>query len=384
MHAGRIILFLLGIGLSFFIARHAPLPVLWLTVGWGGSVMVRAGRATRWRRIVLANLASCLVILAVAEGLCAIVLRAQNREADKFRYEGSYVGGYYWNHEILGYAGVKDAVLSARKVYGTQVLYEINYSIGEHGFRVSHTNSPAVTSTVFFAGDSFMHGEGVGDNETIPFQVGLMTEQRHRIFNFSFHGYGPHQLFRGLDSGLFSYIAGTNPSLVVYGLLTEHGMRSAGLARWDRKGPWYEIGPDGHPTLQGTFEDQERSPEGLHRKRLDWLARHSSLVRMLWPERAKTTAAHLDLVIGLLKESQAWVEARGGRFVVLFWDSYPNRLNDEMARTLEAAAIPVIKVGDLIPAMREHPDAYFITHDLHPNPMAHRAVAGELVKRLGL
>ncbi len=72
-----------------------------------------------------------------------------------------------------------------------EIIYDATYSIGADGFRLTDQTQFNKKRINFF-GCSFTFGEGLNDNETLPY---YFSRQRSdfSVKNFGFHGYGPHQ-----------------------------------------------------------------------------------------------------------------------------------------------------------------------------------------------
>ena len=81
----------------------------------------------------------------------------------------------------------------------------------------------------FFFGDSFTYGEGVNDDETLPYLFEKLSGGRYRAYNLAFHGYGPQQMLRVIETGLLEkMVSDQRPLIVVYEALVQHIERAAG------------------------------------------------------------------------------------------------------------------------------------------------------------
>src|SRR5207247_10000624 len=119
--------------------------------------------------------------------------------------------------DTLRYAPDANRRVTARKLYRDQVLYDVTYTIGPDGLRVAPpAYDVAVGGCVVFFGDSVSFGEGVNDDQTFPYLVGLKTEGRYRIYNFAFSGYGPHQMLAALQAGRVARIVLCRSTRVIY------------------------------------------------------------------------------------------------------------------------------------------------------------------------
>jgi len=97
-------------------------------------------------------------------------------------------------HPILGYRPAPNQRATRRRTQGSAVLYDVVYTIGPAGWRVSTPPGPDAPRSRFIAvfGDSFVFGSGLQDHETLPVQLATLAPD-HRAYNFGVPGYGPQQ-----------------------------------------------------------------------------------------------------------------------------------------------------------------------------------------------
>lgn len=76
------------------------------------------------------------------------------------------------------------------------MFYSFDVHIDEDGHRLSGSNTDKRGSLVGFFGDSFMFGQGVDDNETVPAYVGQDFAPQNGVLNAGVYGYTPYQEFR--------------------------------------------------------------------------------------------------------------------------------------------------------------------------------------------
>ncbi len=137
-------------------------------------------------------------------------------------------------HPFLGVAP-RTGEFIERKYYGNQLVYEASYTIDSQGLRLSppYVESESLTCVLFFGG-SYIFGFGLNDTETLPYQVGLKTNGRHRIYNFAYPRYGPHQMLSALEHNLVTDLAQCQAVHGIYGAIIDHIPRVAGFYSWTR------------------------------------------------------------------------------------------------------------------------------------------------------
>ena len=109
-------------------------------------------------------------------------------------------------------------VTSKKMIKDGQVFYDVTYTINKYGLRVSpHDLKENITNTynfknILFFGGSFTFGEGVNDDENLPWKIEKKSNYKLKSYNFGFHGYGSHQMLRTLELGLIDNIVDLNKS----------------------------------------------------------------------------------------------------------------------------------------------------------------------------
>ncbi len=265
----------------------------------------------------------------------------------------------------------------------------VTYTIGADGLRVTPAPPSASCSAVFVI-DSFAFGWGLEDGATLPAQFVAASAGAYRAYNFSYSGYGPHQLLRALETGRVARAVGGKPvNLVVYIGLMDHMLRAAGRAFWDLEGPRYVIADDGHDLRYvGPFHSRlyARFDRILGRKSEIW----RFLDRIALARARVESVEALPLYIALLRKTQKEVERQygAGSFLVLFWDSedptvYSPEVQEEVRRQLVRAGLQVIPISRILPDIAAHRLDYVLgADDSHPNALADRRIAAFLADRV--
>ena len=120
-----------------------------------------------------------------------------NNTRSNITYGGRYNNGFFLKDTLLGYKPKPNIKTSSVKKYGEQTLYSVAYSIGEDGYRITPGRNEERNKFILFFGCSFTFGEGVNDNETMPYFVSSVAST-HQVYNFGFCGYGPQQMLAKL------------------------------------------------------------------------------------------------------------------------------------------------------------------------------------------
>ena len=351
-------------------------PFVWMLLWWtlcsfAAAVIQKGSRP----RALLVNFAVVLLVLAGYEGY--LLLRDTN--SDPTRMQGDYTVDYFDADELLGYGPAKSRVASAQKYHGDTLIYSVRYTIDDHGLRVSPPTGTPSAGCVLFFGGSVTFGEGVEDNEAMPYQVGLLSGNRYRVYNFGFHGYGPHQMLAALESGRVDAIVDCRPTHVVYQAIIPHVERAAGLAAWDRQGPRYTSRQGGGATLAGRFDDAAVNPPWK-----TWLGRYLTYATLFGRRRAANDE-EIRLYADIVDSARSFVEQafEGAEFHVLVWDNDGLPAHDRVMRALEPKNLRLHRISDVLPGYRENKARFELSvHDHHPNAAAHAAIAGYILREI--
>lgn len=134
---------------------------------------------------------TCLISICILEILVPKILSWGNRPTSS-SMEGDYTKNYFVSNEQIG-AVAMPGIHSSLKIVDGNIVYDAIYTIGKDGYRVT----PIASSNAFksravnFFGCSFTFGEGVNDNQTLPYFYQTLTN--NKVKNYGFHGYGVHQ-----------------------------------------------------------------------------------------------------------------------------------------------------------------------------------------------
>lgn len=373
----------------FILARDLNAPFMYIFVGvavllLAVSVAVRAGVTVK---AVLINLAAFALAVGVAEAYLGGALplggAALMREGEFF---GRIGGGYFVRDEVRGYAAAPNARARERVRAGDQLLLDVVYTTNAHGLRIApHDRDPGSSApvgereNVVFFGCSVTVGEGVGDEDTMPWVFETRSRGRYQAYNLGFHGYGPHQMLRVLETGLLeTVVAGRPPTKAVYQGLMEHIERSAGnypAVSWGPSAPRYVLRGDGTPEYRGPFH------ASLGNSLFSMLNR-SHVFRLVAPVMLswRRTPADIDLYVAVVKRSKELFEARyAGQFSVVMWSAYDRDYPTVMER-LRQAGVRVFEVHRIIPDIYTADRRYKLRGDEHPNATAHALIAEFLLR----
>lgn len=378
-----------AVAASLLILKFAPAPFFWLWLTWAAALFAAIFCVRgEWLRAILFNLGIVACLFAGIEA---------------YFFTNEYVGpafsdGFIVHDAILGWAPGKGIHASAfepgpagllHRPEG--VLFDEKYTIDSNGLRVAppwHSDNSA--GTVLFFGCSFAFGEGLGDTETVPYQVGLQSDGRYRTFNFGFEGYGPEQMLAAIEHGTVLRLVDTHPRYAYYIAIPDHVWRVAGRTAWGGHAPRYVLNADGTVRAAGHYED--RTP--LARRlglggRINAQLEKSAMWRMLSMGDSRITDDDIRLYFAVVQRSKELLEAQypGIQFRVILW---PNQHVSQQRATYEKLrdgfrrmGIPVDLVEDILPGYNADRTPYILgPADHHPNALADRLLAQHILTEI--
>ncbi len=304
-------------------------------------------------------------------------------------------GNYYVSDAARGYAAGPNVKKRVKKSLRDQVLYDVVYTTNKSGLRVSPTdlegsdqnqdeNRENYKNIIFF-GDSFTYGEGLNDNETLPYIFEELSGGRYRSYNLGFHGYGPQQMLRFIETGLLEkLVSDQRPLIVVYEALVQHIERAAGKLIWDAKIPRYTLSSSGTAEYAGTFENDPQFKEHLeYSKSLanprSQLLAQTGITRLMERNR---TPEDIKLFLQIISQSKNLLEKKYQvKFIVLLWPMGDKDTNLVIAG-LKNAGIEILTCEQIFQKYNDPREVYVIAHDNHPSRLANERIARYLLDNL--
>jgi hypothetical protein len=347
-------------------------------------VLIMRMAASTAAKVVCLNLAVAFVTLGALETWATAITSTRSAEA------ATYDPASYQRDDVLGVAPSPHSVVRSTRRRDGEVIFDATYTIGPDRLRVvPPSNLHPPDACVLFFGDSFIYGEGLADEQTLPFRVAVLGEGRYQVYNFGFHGYGPHQMLSALEHGRVAEVIRCRPTQVIFQSLTDHVARAAGVVSWARHHPRYRLQPDGTVRYDGHFDDGAPADTGRVTREVREQMAKSGLYRWLSARHRKVNADDLRLYVGIVSQARRDIEAAypGCSFDVLLWA----QSNGEVGATLpgsavdsalRAAGITPRIVEQILPAYAQDSASYAIPFDGHPNARANDLLAHYVVQSI--
>lgn len=310
----------------------------------------------------------------------------------------STVNNYYVPDSVVGFHFKPGQIPALEYVWGGDTLYNTYYTIipdtnqqgSNYPARKAFRSDTAQTEVVFL-GCSFTFGEGLADEETLPWQFGQLTGLS--TVNRACNGLGVHQVYQLFKT---EYARQDNRHRIfVYSFFAEHFFRALGFYSWNLAGPDYSLEGDSLVT-SGPIYPRRSSPG--HR-----LARAASLLGtfnlvgdrlesfFLIRAKRRLTEKRLAPFYRMFQEMTRIAGETGGQFVVLDWDGVTEKTGSPVLDADLASG----KLQDIVTANhgrylmvkdtldRSTPGNY-IPRDGHPTGKANGILAAYIARSLGM
>lgn len=375
---------------SLIAACTSPVPYLWVAIAsvivlsYAAMVCVRPGLRALWM-----NLAVVIFALGAVETYFWVL--------EPYERRMEYDENFFVADEILGYKPAPGKSFTHRTSVRDGLLYHVTYTINAEGLRIAspvEATAPMNQPCLAFFGDSFTFGEGVNDEQTMPYQVWKNVAGQYHTVNFGFLGYGPHQMLAALEQDYLESQGRCRPAHVIYQAIPSHLPRSAGLEFWDPHGPRYVLDPAGHVRHTGHFDEVpatgilDRLRTTHRRLSAGWkdTLNRSALYRTLLRTRRAVNEQDAALYGEIVEAAKQLVENLypGARFHVLLWDFDDSKQESEwILQTLAQHHVPVTPMSQILrdfPADRARYEIH--PNDRHPNALAHAQIAEFVAQRL--
>ena len=329
-----------------------------------------------WNKAIWFNLSFIILLFGLIEIYSTLSL---NGWIEGLKFEGSYTRDYFTADDILGYAPNKAIAVNSKLSIRGKPIYDVTYTINDRGLRVSPPGDR--DRCILFFGDSFTFGEGVEDNETLPYLVGELSKAQ--VYNFGFHGYGPHQMLAAIEQGMLDKIVDCQPSLIIYEAIIGDIYRAAGRAPWDRHGPKYAIAANGGVKYQGHFDDNFTKSKAI--ALIKEQVEKSYFYKKFFKYKALIDEEDIKLFIEIINASYNQLREKypNADFQVLFWDNYPeNKLYKQVIAGLRAKSFQLDLISQILPNFWDNQSRYQIPGEQHPNALANQYIAEYVVSEI--
>jgi len=253
------------------------------------------------------------------------------------------------------------------------LIYDVVYSIDSYSRRVTPvTNPESRNKFLLFFGCSFMYGEGVQDNETIPYYAAAEAEQ-YTPYNYAFHGHGPAQMLAEMESMTLSQEIREKEGILIYLFIDYHihrtigSMRIVGSSQSPR--PYYILNREGEIVRKGNFTTGRPLLTQFYK-----IMAKSQFLKLLGIDLPRwVTDKHVYLTARVIQQAYRLYKQQfpKGEFYVTVYPG--SKYGGRLIHFLKEMNIKYLDYSNLFDPTTGR---YFLSwEDKHPNALAHRIVA---------
>ncbi len=369
------------LGFAYGAITYLTYPLIWVSAGWTACFGLAAMFSPKaLLKAVWVNLAFLFGLLGALETYAALSLNAQAKASDASsgpQLQTTRSQDYIGPHAILGYAPHQNSHSEVTLNLGTDIIYRVTYTFDAHGLRIAPPAEPSQCNRcVLFFGGSFTLGEGVADDEALPYQVG--QQSRCPVYNFGFHGYGPHHMLAAIEKGLLADTVDCRPQAVIYQAVLDHVSRAAGLSSWGDDTPRYQATADGDVVHVGRFSDINGLADHIRA-----VFKQTHIYRQFFRNRIRADRDDVDRLIAIVAASEQKLKAMypGVAFHILLWDNASGKkvkqeLYDLLYAGLKRKGFKIHLVSQILSGYPQTRANYELSPlDNHPNARAYREMA---------
>jgi hypothetical protein len=325
---------------------------------------------------LLVGVVFTIVTLISIEGVFYVLRRVGHLDSQETLVAS---GELYRHDELLGASPRPNAQVSVTKKLGNKTVYDVTYSIDEYGRRViPMTNPDHRTKFILFFGGSYTFGEGVNDNETMPFYVSQFAS-KYKPYNYGFRGYGPQQMLAKLQDGEISKEIDEAEGILIYTFIDHHVNRAIGSMQIYEMAmgghyPYYVIDDNDKLIKKGDLTSGRPVVAAVYR-----LLTMSQILAYFQIDIPKINDNHIRLTAKIIEESRNTFEEEfeSDSFYVLFYPG--SKYSQKMIPYLKDADVKYLDYSKLIDTTSLD---FHIEGDGHPTAQAFETVAAKLVKSL--
>lgn len=288
---------------------------------------------------------------------------------------------------ILGFRPKPDSEAIATATWGSETVYRQVYHFDETTARVTPP-APAAEETYLFIGDSFIFGQGLPDDQSMPSQFAKQNAPRARSINLGVPGYGPNHLVRAFQAGLYDRYKDKNVKAVVTWIIPAHLQRVTGDGSWLGSSPRYVL-DNGVLRYTGSFNEHRlRDPlDGLHYL----LGQQFAFIEAIGQRQRQEL--QIELFLAMMAKLQADAREKFGAPLVIIY-SWPDEQTTQRYGDSKIAqpmlVDTLVRVRKLGAPMFSESSAtngvefskLMIPHDGHPSAVTTELIAVALKKKL--
>lgn len=335
-------------------------------------------------KLIIANLIAIPLVIAVSEGVCGVLNFQQTQNEENTISSPLMIPK---PSKYLGYTPVPDSTYHVKAVIKKRVIFDnIKYTIDKNGLRYTPSSNEGSNQCLLFLGCSYTFGNGLNDNETLPYFVGEKTHHKYKIYNFAYPGYGPQQMLSAIENGIVDQkIKNCKSTIAIYSGMPDHVRRIAGKKPWEKYDPKYSL-VNNEAVYQGSFQENKLNNFDFINSNFikvqTYVFVHNKIIEQKTVIKKSEEAQYEKLYIAILKKTKELVKQKyNADFIILFWDfngkeDFPDY---DFKKAFRENSLNYYPISSALPNFGSE---YIRQGDWHPKKNANEMIADFLAKKL--
>jgi hypothetical protein len=323
-------------------------------------------------KTLLFNISIIILLIAATEKY--LVLTKKKPKAEKIIDSP----GWAVKSDTLGYRPERNFKDHSKAYSGNTLLYDVHYTTDEHGLRKTPPiSADSLTKSAVFFGCSFTFGIGINDNDVMPNIVQKLVQNKYKVYNFGYGGYGTHQMLTLIEKNMVDSIVKYEPKIFIYALIPDHLNRILDLVPYGHHCPKYILDTNTHEVkYAGLFDD-------FNNLALSKI-KNSEIYGLF--KKKKAEISDVILFVKMVQKSQTLLKNKypNSEFHVLFWDNKFDKIGSLMLKELKNTNISTHIISEIVPDYYRSTRQYCVKfpYEFHPNGKINRKIAAYLVNNV--
>lgn len=288
------------------------------------------------------------------------------------------------NDTLLGYRPDSNVFISGKKIFLDTIIYDMAYHLDAHGHRVTPDSLAKNEKFAAFWGCSFIFGDGLNDNETIPFYFSKNTKT-FQGYNFAYSGYGPNQALIKLQHDSLNDMITQTDGIGFYVFMHDHINRTIGsmsnFIMNKGRAPCFEI--EGENLIyKGLFKDAYPRRSSIYRK----MGENGFCRYFKIGHPFRLNNEHYELTGRVLEEISKEFEKKfhSNKFYIIMYPSISQKDYEADEKIIQYLKKKKMKYLDYRKLFNPTAKGYSIPHDSHPTAFANDVLTKQIIKDLKL
>lgn len=331
----------------------------------------------KFKKVILSNIILVFLLLLIVEVFCFFKLgkpSAYKKDFSAIELPEDHIAKH------IGVVPYADSVYHTIKMQNNDTVFNFKSTIDSNCKRATPNNSGNRSKHALFFGCSITFGEGVQDNETMPYFFQEESNE-YNAYNFGLSGHSTNHMLARLQYKPLDSQVKEKDGVAFYVFFWDHIYRSIGsmnrYTEWLHNAPFYYL-DNGNIKRNKMFCDGRiglsRIYESLYQTNI------VKKFKLDLPIRIRKS--HLNLVAEMINESKKIYQTQYPNnefYCVIYpeWGKAKDNMTIDFKMALQEKGIKYIDFSWF-----EYKQEHTLGKDAHPNPKTHKTMANLILKEI--